>query len=350
MKVTIMKTKKKISEQPLLTISLGLISCALTAIYFKWSQTGKLFVPETILVFAVMLVAGIIMAFLAWRMMKYFSNKSSHQLVKQMIPAVILFYVAWYIVSNMAITIGDFIWFLIKGYDVSNFITYMFTVENVFINPDLPKFLLLFTIIFFYILWRKSILREQKLREENLIFQNQTLKDQINPHFLFNSLNTLSSLINTQTEIAELFINRLSSIYRYILENSPKDKVSLQSELTFINDYLFLYKIRDEDKIQLIIDVKDADKYEILPVSLQLLIENAIKHNIATRENPLIIFINLKDQFVVVKNNLQKMATPLKSTKTGLKNLGERVRFMTGKELVIEETKDDYSVKVPLIL
>ncbi|MCX6123012.1 MAG: histidine kinase [Ignavibacteriales bacterium] len=349
MKVTIMKTPKKISQQPLLTFLLAIISCAITAIYFKWEQTGKFFVPETILVFAVMFVAGFIMMVLAWRMMKYFSNKSSQQLVKQMIPAIILFYVAWYIVSNTVISIGDFIWFLIQGLDLSGFISYLLNVEKVFVKPELPDFLLIFTIIFFYILWRQSILREQKLREENLIFQNQTLKDQINPHFLFNSLNTLSSLVTTQTEIAELFINRLSSIYRYILENSPKDKIPLQSELTFINDYFYLYKIRDEDKIQLTIDIKDADKFEILPVSLQLLIENAIKHNMATRENPLIIIIYLEDQYVVVKNNLQKMATQLKSTKTGLKNLGERIRLMTGKELVIEETKTDYLVKVPLI-
>jgi LytS/YehU family sensor histidine kinase len=192
-------------------------------------------------------------------------------------------------------------------------------------------------------------MREQKLKEENLIFQNQTLKNQINPHFLFNSLNTLSSLVNTQTETAEFFINRLSSIYRYILENGPKDKVSLQAELAFVNDYFSLHKIRSDDKIQLNSNVKDADKYEIIPVSLQLLIENAIKHNMATRESPLKIFIYLENQYIIVKNNLQRMATQLKSTKTGLKNLSERIRLMTGKELIIEEAKDYYLVKVPLL-
>jgi len=344
-----MKNKKKISEQPVLTISLGIISCAAIAIYFKWKQTGELFVPETILVFFTILFAGIFMILIAWRMMKYFSDKSPQQLVRQIIPAVLLFYVAWYVVSNTVISVGVFFWYIAKGFELSNFINHLFTVEKVFVNPELPEFLLIFTIIFFYILWHKSVMREQKLREENLLFQNQTLKNQINPHFLFNSLNTLSSLVNTQTEIAEHFINRLSSIYRYILENGPKDKVSLQSELTFVNDYFFLHKIRDDDKVQLDADIKEADKYEILPVSLQMLIENAIKHNMATRENPLRIFIYLENHYIIVKNNLQRMATQLKSTKTGLKNLGERIRLMTGKGLIIEETKDYYLVKVPLL-
>jgi two-component system LytT family sensor kinase len=100
-------------------------------------------------------------------------------------------------------------------------------------------------LIFMILLWQSSLRREQKLREENLIFQNETLKNQINPHFLFNSLNTLSSLISSRPETAEKFLNKLSAIYRYILENSRKDRVPLVTELNFINDYFELHKIRD---------------------------------------------------------------------------------------------------------
>ena len=150
--------------------------------------------------------------------------------------------------------------------------------------------------------------REQKLREENLIFQNETLKNQVNPHFLFNSLNTISSLIHSQPEAAEKFINNLSSFYRYILENGQKDKVPLRSELDFLKEYFSMHEVRDEKKIFLNIDVMEPGNYEILPVSLQILLENAIKHNIATRENPLTISIYIEDQSIVVKNNLQKMS------------------------------------------
>jgi sensor histidine kinase YesM len=204
-------------------------------------------------------------------------------------------------------------------------------------------------VIFIIVLWQDALRREQKLREENLIFQNETLKNQINPHFLFNSLNTLSSLISASPETADMFVSRLSAIYRYILENGQKDKIPLKSELAFISDYFDLHKVRDEGKMILNIDIPDTDNYMILPVSLQILIENAIKHNMATRDNPLKIEIYIEDQQIVVKNNLQRMATKLKSTMIGLKNLGERLRLSTGKDLVVEETNDYFVVKLPLL-
>jgi len=205
------------------------------------------------------------------------------------------------------------------------------------------------TLIFFYIQWNDAMKREQKLREENLIFQNQTLKNQVNPHFLFNSLNTLSSLVNTNPELAEQFTDKLAQIYRYILENSPRDSVLLSEELAFIEDYFYLHKIRDEDKIELNIDIPDTDGYSILPVSLQLLIENALKHNMATRENPLRITLLLKDKSIAVSNNKQPMATLPHSVGTGLKNLAERVRLSTGKELIIENNRETFTVKIPLM-
>ena len=204
-------------------------------------------------------------------------------------------------------------------------------------------------VIFIVLLWQASLKREQKLREEKLIFQNETLKNQVNPHFLFNSLNTLSALVSTQPEVAEEFINRLSSIYRYILENSSKDRVPLAVEISFISDYFYLHKIRDDGKIQLEILINDPDNYEILPVSLQILVENAVKHNKATRESPLKISIYIENKHVVVKNNLQKMGVNLPSTKIGLKNLAQRVNLITGKVLIIEETNTDFIVKIPLL-
>jgi len=204
-------------------------------------------------------------------------------------------------------------------------------------------------LIFIILLWQASLRREQKLREENLIFQNETLKNQINPHFLFNSLNTLSALISSRPETAEKFLNKLSAIYRYILENSRKDRVPLTTELNFISDYLELHKIRDDDKIALTIDYGNISEYSIIPVSLQILIENCVKHNIATRENRLRISISIENDFVVVQNNLQKMGTRLMSTGTGLKNLAERVRLITGKTLIVEESNSLFTVKVPLL-
>lgn len=204
-------------------------------------------------------------------------------------------------------------------------------------------------VIFIVIQWQDALKREQKLREENLVFQNETLKSQVNPHFLFNSLNTVSSLIQSHPEKAELFINNLSSVYRYILENGQKDKVTLKSELDLINKYFDLHRVRDAGKVCLTIDCPHADDCYILPVSLQILVENAIKHNSSTRDKPLQISIFCEDQYVLVRNNIQKMASQLKSTGIGLKNLAERIRLISGKTIIIEEQNDYFTVKVPLL-
>ena len=205
------------------------------------------------------------------------------------------------------------------------------------------------TIIFMIIIWQESLLREQKLREENLIFQNETLKTQVNPHFLFNSLNTLSSLIESQSELSKIFLHKLASTYRYILENGNKDKVALKNELEFITDYFDLHRIRGEGKIFLNISVPDSENLWILPVSLQILLENAIKHNMATRESPLKISVFNEGEYIVVKNNLQQMSYQSRSTHIGLKNLDERVKLVTGKPVLIIRTSEEFIVKVPLL-
>jgi hypothetical protein len=205
--------------------------------------------------------------------------------------------------------------------------------------------------IFFFVPWQQSLKREFELREQNLIFQNETLKSQVNPHFLFNSLNTLSSLINNEVDLANRFVGRLSLIYRYILDNSVKTKIALKEEIDFIRDYFYMHQIRNEGKIKLNIDIKENEyQYEIMPVSLQILVENAIKHNMATIEKPLEINLFLEDGYIVVSNNLQKLATQINSTRIGLKNLNERMRLSTGKEIIISESEDSFLVKVPLMV
>ncbi len=259
-----------------------------------------------------------------------------------------LFITICFLAALIIILLFESVFTLIKGGDLSA------VPHNFFDNEFRNWFkstlggLTFGAIIFIIIQWQDALKREQKLREENLVFQNETLKSQVNPHFLFNSLNTVSSLIQSDPEKAEQFINNLSSVYRYILENSRKDKVPVQSELELLNRYFDLHRIRDEEKISLIIDYSNADNFQILPVSLQILLENAIKHNLSTRENPLRISVSFEDQYVVMVNNLQKKATLIKSTGTGLKNLAERVRLITGKVLIIEENNKYFIAKIPL--
>jgi two-component system LytT family sensor kinase len=260
-----------------------------------------------------------------------------------------MFITICFVAALILILLFNFVMTLINGVDTSEVVSNFFRYEfNTWVKATLGG-LSLGAIIFIIIQWQDALKREQKLREENLVFQNETLRNQVNPHFLFNSLNTLSSLITSNPEAADRFVSKLSSIYRYILENGQKDRVSLKSELDYIRDYSDLHKIRGEEKIILTINVSDPDKFEILPVSLQILIENAVKHNKATRENPLNIDVFNEGKNIVVRNNLQRMATQLGSTGIGLRNLGERVKLVTGKSLQVEKTNGSFIVKVPLL-
>jgi sensor histidine kinase YesM len=276
-------------------------------------------------------------------------SRSPGEITRIVIVRFTIFVAACLMASMVLFLILQYSILLIQGEDLSDVLnTFIHTGFRAWFRSTISG-LSGGAIIFIILLWQDSLRREQKLREENLIFQNETLKNQINPHFLFNSLNTLSSLISARPEDAEKFINKLSSIYRYILDNSRKDKVSLLTELEFIADYFELHKVRDKEKITLKIDTPDVNGYYIIPVSLQILIENAIKHNMATKESPLTISITIEGQYVVVKNNLQKMGMQIKSTKIGLKNLADRIRLVSKNDLIIEETNDNFIVKVPLL-
>lgn len=274
---------------------------------------------------------------------------SPREITRIVIFRLLIFLTGCLLASMVIFILLQYAGLLISGESTSkvlyNFIHYGFATWF----KSTIKGLSLGAVIFIFLLWQSSLRREQKLREENLIFQNETLKNQVNPHFLFNSLNTLSSLVSDRPEVADEFIHRLSAIYRYILEYSAKDHVPVNTELSFIKDYFFLHQIRDDGKIRLEINVDNTSTWEILPVSLQILVENAIKHNKATRESPLTISIYLENKHIVVKNNVQKMAFQIKSTQIGLRNLAQRVNLSTRKMLIIEETSADFIVKIPLL-
>jgi two-component system, LytTR family, sensor kinase len=319
-------------------------------IIFSLGRKGSAFPEFQINLFIMIMVQLELFIFLGARIFERLDLGSTRkELTRKVLSRYSLFILICFLCALIITILFMYITSLIHGSGTAN-------VLNNFLKFEFGKWLkatlggLLFgAAIFIFLQWQDALQREQRLKEENLIFQNETLKNQVNPHFLFNSLNTLSSLISTQPEIADDFIKRFSSIYRYILENLSRDRVPLGVELSFIKDFFFLHQIRDKEKIELEIDVKESDKFEILPVSLQILVENAIKHNKATREEPLKISIFIEDHQIVVKNNLQKMASQIKSTGIGLKNLGERVKLISGKNLVIEETSSDFIVKVPLV-
>lgn len=343
-----MKAKNSIWPHLILHSGILLFSFVI-AIITKYNQTGTAFVPETGLVMAILFVMIEGISLLARVFLKAGEKLSPAKLRKKIIPGFLLFMFLMVIIANLSVSIGVFSWYLIKGIGLNYFWHNLIYTELYYANKSLIAWLLLFTILFFYVLWRKTSMREDKLREENLAFRYKTLKSQVNPHFLFNSLNTLSELIYTDVKMADQYIQKLSGIYRYILDNEDTDLIPLTNEIDFITDYVELQKYRDDGKIVITIQVPEPEKFLIVPVSLQVLVENAFKHNARSLDRPLKISITLHDYYIVVSNNIQRKNSFESSTRKGLANLDERIKLILGKNLVISEENESFIVQIPII-
>jgi len=190
-----------------------------------------------------------------------------------------------------------------------------------------------------------------RLQKENLQSQFEMLKNQVNPHFLFNSLNVLVSLIKLEPDTAERFTEQLSKVYRYVLENKEKDLVSLETELDFLKAYVYLLEIRFMDKIKININLpEDKLIMQLPPIALQLLIENAIKHNTFSKKNPLLIDIYTdSDDYLLVTNNLQIRDNRIESTGVGLKNIETRYGYLTDKKITYGIVNETFEAKIPLL-
>jgi sensor histidine kinase YesM len=177
------------------------------------------------------------------------------------------------------------------------------------------------------------------------------LKNQIDPHFLFNSLNTLSYLISSDPVNARLYNDTLARVYRYILINREKNLISVSDEIEFLSNFFYLLKIRFDNAINMIIEIKNlaAEELFLPPISLQIILENAIKHNELNLNNPLTIYVSLSSSHVVIKNKLIQKAYKPPSTGTGLKNLDNRYKLLTGKSIIIYNNGEHFTVKLPLV-
>jgi Histidine kinase len=195
---------------------------------------------------------------------------------------------------------------------------------------------------------RQAALDGEILQKESIRAQYETLKSQISPHFLFNSLNALTNLVYEDQDKAAKFIKQLSEVYRYVLDTRDKEVVPLEEEKRFLDSYLFLQQIRFGDKLKLDVDL-DGTRTLVAPLVLQMLVENAIKHNIISEENPLHIKMYSQEGFIVVENDLQKKSTlPDGSPGLGLDNIARRYEFLSDKKVeVVKNGK--FIVKLPII-
>ena len=198
--------------------------------------------------------------------------------------------------------------------------------------------------------WNASQLLNERLQKENIHAQFETLKSQINPHFLFNCLNTLNSLLYVSVEKSAEFINHFSKIYRYVLDVKEQVVVPVEKELEFARSYFYLHKIQFEEKIKLDIEINpDILNCFIPPLSLQILLENALKHNVVSDNNPLIIVLENREDSLIITNTYQPKINNIKSTGMGLKHLKQRYELISDKIPIFCIKEDKFIATLPII-
>lgn len=202
--------------------------------------------------------------------------------------------------------------------------------------------------ILFFKNWKQAAVQQEKLKREQLTLQYETLKSQVNPHFLFNNLNALTSLIHTNQEKAIDFVKKLSEVYRYVLDQKDCEMVDLETELKFVESYVFLQKIRFGSNLDVQTDINNKN-FKVIPLSIQMLVENAIKHNEISDRNPLQIRIwSTDDNYLTIENRLQKK-NGSEGSGSGIQNIKSRYQFFTDKDLKITISKESFKISIPLL-
>jgi sensor histidine kinase YesM len=202
----------------------------------------------------------------------------------------------------------------------------------------------------FFIALKNSIIEIEKHKTESANAQLQNLKNQLNPHFLFNNLSVLTSLVHQNQDKAAHFITELAKVYRYVLDTKSSELVTLHEEFTFINHYIYLQKIRFEDRISFEINIDERKKTDyLLPMSLQMLVENTIQHNETSQANPLQVIIYTENNSLIIENPIKLRSNIADSTKTGLENIKMRYSFYTDEKVIVINNGKVFKVILPLI-
>lgn len=310
--------------------------------YTNWS----IFLLATLFTGIACVIDFILCGFVAVTLKKRFPLES--QLGKRLSLMILVF---------LMIT-GLFLYSLFRGYEAIGFYGYTFS-ENRFVWCYLAMGILNVFLTFLhegiarYESWNANLKETEELRKAYKQSQLMGLKSQVTPHFLFNSLNTLSSLISEDEESAEKFLNEMSKVYRYMLRNDDDQLVTLQTELSFIDSYIYLLKARYSQAIELYTDVDEEDRQKFLPpLTLQVIIENAISQNAFSKSAPLTLSIHSEDNGdLVIRNNIQaKIITEVMDFESGLDNLVNKYRLLNQASIVIEEKADERIIRLPLII
>jgi two-component system, LytTR family, sensor kinase len=205
-------------------------------------------------------------------------------------------------------------------------------------------------IVFFMNKLKKAQLEAEQLKKISVEAQFEALRNQVNPHFMFNCFNVLSTLVYKDPDVSAKFIAQISNVYRYLLHSQERKVVPLQEELSFIESYLYLLQMRYGDNLIIEKDISsETDEFYVAPASLQMLVENAIKHNVISKSNPLKIRLYSHNGSIVVANNLQEKQVKEESTHRGLINIQSRYRLLSDQLVKIEKSASEFRVEIPLL-
>jgi sensor histidine kinase YesM len=294
----------------------------------------------SILGFGNSLLTDLISKFLPW------TKNISLRLTVSIASTIVYSAIAWVLIV--------WVWVMIEDSTILSFSNLIKIIPNN-VNSLIMSLLITFfvsTVIHgrsFLINWRDTLVETERLKKERVEAQYEILKNQVNPHFLFNSLNVLTTLVHKDADLAERFIKQLSHNYRYILDTREREIVSIKEEIQNLEAYIFLMKIRFGESLKCQINV-DTNGL-IAPLTLQMLVENALKHNEISKAHPLSIevFLGEKEEYIVVKNSLQRKNNVADSTGVGLENIKSRYKFLSDKEIIIHQNNDFFIVNIPNI-
>jgi sensor histidine kinase YesM len=288
----------------------------------------------------------------AWKGMVYLTRILEIRLPWLKYPVKRLIYqiLVLFVFAGMIMFLGLAIWLMIsEDLDFPAAIALIMpSMKVVYIFMFLS--LVLGNTVLFFKNWKEAAIQQEELKRAHLALQYQSLKDQVRPHFLFNSLSSLATLIHTDAEKATHFVHKLSDVYRYVLEQRENELVPLKEELKFLDDYLYLQKIRFGDSLLIHNDLKIDTSRMVIPLSLQLLVENAIKHNEVSSEFPLQVdILSTEKGHVIIRNKLRKKEQTEHSLGMGLENLRKQVAFFSKESLLVEEKENYFIVRMPTL-
>ena len=293
-------------------------------------------------------VGGVLMwsgnSYLAeWLNRRYpWEQNTPKRLILSIIMTIIYTLLAWILVVYIWVILfrGQFgLDVLIKSLRVDSFLITLFITLFISIFVHSRAFL---------VSWKRTLIEAERLNKEQIAARYETLKNQVNPHFLFNSFNVLTTLIHKDADMAEQFVRQLSNVYRYVLESREKEVVPLSEELMQLEAFIYLMKIRFGDSLKTSINIHSPGN--VAPLTLQMLVENALKHNEASKMNPLSIDVYQEGNiYIVIRNNVQKKNSIGESTGVGLENIRSRYKFLSDKEIITQQESDSFTVKIPII-